>query len=89
VTDAPNKKLDFSSIEGHQLHLQEPKDAIAITDGIEVFSVPRKYVAAILKAVPELRYSFEHLGGQHQETTKKLTENTKYATAPWQPSHTE
>jgi hypothetical protein len=59
--------LDFSSIEGHQLHLQEPKDAIAITDGIEVFSVPRKFVAAILKAVPELRYSFEHLGGQHHQ----------------------
>jgi hypothetical protein len=59
--------MDFSSIEGHQLHLQAPKDAIAITDGTEVFSVPRKYVAAILKAVPELRYSFEHLGGQHQK----------------------
>jgi hypothetical protein len=58
---------DFSSIEGHKIHLQEPKDAIAITDGIEVFSVPRKYVAAILKAVPEVRYSFEHLGGQHQK----------------------
>ena len=64
---APTTKpvLDFSSIEGHQLHLREPQDGIAITDGIEVFSVPRKYVAAILKAVPELRYSFEHIGGKH------------------------
>ena len=59
--------IDFSSIEGHQLHLHEPKDAVAITDGTEVFSVPRKFVAAILKAVPELRYSFEDLGGQHQK----------------------
>ena len=58
--------LDFSSIEGHQLHLQEPKGAIAVTDGIEVFPVPRKYLAEILKAVPELRYSFEHLGGRHR-----------------------
>jgi hypothetical protein len=70
--------IDFSSIEGHQLHLQEPKDAIAITDGIEVFSVPRKYVSAILKAVPELRYSFEHIGGQHQKV-----EGKKFATVPW------
>jgi len=57
--------LDFSGIEGHQLHLQEPKDAVAITDGVEVFLVPRKFVGVILNAVPELRYSFEHLGGQH------------------------
>jgi len=71
-------RLDFSSIEGHQLHLQEPKDSIAVTDGVEVFSVPRKYAAAILKAVPELRYSFEHLGGQHQKAEK-----VKFATVPW------
>ena len=81
--------LDFSSTEGHQLHLQEPKDAIAVTDGIEVFSVPRKYVGAILKAVPELRYSFEHVGGQHHARAKKFTENTNYATAPWEPSLSE
>ena len=70
--------LDFSSIEGHQLHLQEPKDAIEVTDGIEVFPVPRKYLAAILKAVPELRYSFEHLGGKQQRAEK-----AKFATVPW------
>ena len=82
--------LDFSSIEGHQLHLQEPNDAIAITDGIEVFSVPRKYVSAILKAVPELRHSFEHLGGQHLGQAKEETADggqkageTKLATVPW------
>jgi hypothetical protein len=66
---------DFSSIDGHQLHLQAPKDAVAITDGTEVFSVPRKFVASILKAVPELRYSFEHLGGQHQKPN--------FTSVPW------
>jgi hypothetical protein len=84
--------LDFSSIEGHQLHLQAPKDAIDITDGIEVFSVPRKYVSAILKAVPELRYSFEHLGGQHHGSANEeiadggqhqKAEEKKFATVPW------
>jgi CRP-like cAMP-binding protein len=84
--------LDFSSIKGHQLHLQEPKDAVAITDGIEVFSVPRKYVAAILKEVPELRYSFEHVGGQHHGSANEETadggrhqkvEEKKFATVPW------
>jgi hypothetical protein len=81
--------LDFSAIAGHQLHLQEQKDAIAITDGIEVFSVPRKYVSAILKAVPELRHSFEHLGGQHlghaKETVppSKEPEEKKFVNVPW------
>jgi hypothetical protein len=70
--------LDFSGIEGHQLHLQEPKDAVAITDGVEVFEVPRQFVASILKAVPELRYSFEHLGGQHHGVRE-----TRFATVPW------
>jgi hypothetical protein len=81
--------IDFSSIEGHQLHLQEPRDAIAITDGIEVFSVPRKYVSTILRAVPELRYSFEHIGGQHhgQKAGEMISPQeageTKFATVPW------
>jgi hypothetical protein len=84
--------LDFSSIAGHQLHLQEPKDAIGITDGIKVFFVPRKYVAAILKAVPELRYSFEHLGGEHHGSANEEIADggefqkageTKFATVPW------
>jgi len=77
--------LDFSSIEGHQLHLQEPNDAIAITDGIEVFSVPRKYVSAILKAVPELRYSFEHLGGQHHGKShgQEKSQEKKFTAVPW------
>jgi hypothetical protein len=65
VSPAAKPVLDFSVIPGHELHLQEPQDPIAVTDGIEVFSVPRQYVAAILKAVPELRYSFEHIGGKH------------------------
>jgi len=79
MTDT-KQKLDFSHIEGHELHLQEPKDAIAITDGIEVFSVPRKYATEILKAIPELRYSFEHLGGQHQGTQEP--ESDKMPTKP-------
>lgn len=49
--------IDFSSIKSHKLHLLEPQDPVKLTDGKEVFAVPREYVAAILKAVPELRYS--------------------------------
>jgi hypothetical protein len=40
-------------------------DGIWLSDGEEVFEVPRKLADAILKAVPQLRYSFEHLGGVH------------------------
>jgi hypothetical protein len=69
--------LDFSAIPGHQLHLREPQDPIAITDGAEVFRVPRKYVAAILKAVPELRYSFEHLGGKHLGRAKETASESE------------
>jgi hypothetical protein len=81
--------LDFSSIEGHQLHLQEPKDPIALTDGIEVFLVPRKYVAATLIAVPALRYSFEHLGGQHHEKNrgKEAPKEKKFTDVPWKSTH--
>jgi hypothetical protein len=49
-------------------------DGIWLTDGEEGFEVPRKFANTILKAVPELRYSFEHLGGIHigKASTKKL-----------------
>jgi UDP-N-acetylmuramyl tripeptide synthase len=49
---------------------QTLKDGILLTDGEERFEVPRQYVAAILKAVPELRYSFEHLGGIYHGRAK-------------------
>lgn len=62
--------LDFSSIKGHIHHIPEPADAIWLTDGDERFAVPRKFVAAILKAVPELRYSFEHIGGKHHPSPR-------------------
>lgn len=80
--------MDFSAIEGHEVHLQAPKDAIALTDGTEVFGVPRKYVAAILKAVPQLRYSFEHLGGQHHGhdktvATPKDAAEKNFTAVPW------
>ena len=76
---------DFSSIDGHQLHLHEPKDAVAITDGNEVFSVPRRNVATILKTVPELRYSFEHLGGQHHGKShgQEKSQEKKFTAVPW------
>jgi hypothetical protein len=45
--------------------IHEVADPIPLTDGDERFAVPRKYVKAILKAVPALRYSFEHLGGKY------------------------
>jgi hypothetical protein len=65
TADTKTSALDFSSIEGHIHHLSELADPIFLTDGEERFAVPRKYVEAILKAVPELRYSFEHIGGKH------------------------
>ena len=40
-------------------------NAAHLTDGELVFQVPQKYAAAILEAVPELRHSFESLGGTY------------------------
>jgi len=40
-------------------------DGIWLSDGEEVFEVPRKFAESILRAIPEVRYSFEHLGGIH------------------------
>jgi len=49
-------------------------DGIWLSDGEEVFEVPRKFADTILKAAPALRYSFEHLGGIHigKASDKKL-----------------
>jgi hypothetical protein len=43
----------------------EAEDAMWLTDGNERFCVPRQYAAAIVKAIPNLRYSFEHLVGKY------------------------
>jgi hypothetical protein len=43
----------------------EAQTACWLTDGDEKFAVPRRYAVAIVKAIPMLRYSFEHLGGKH------------------------
>jgi len=51
---------------------------------------PFQFLTAILKVVPELRYSFEHLGGQHYGREKtvspKEAEEKKFATVPWEPT---
>jgi hypothetical protein len=43
----------------------EDKNAVWISDGDERFIVPRRYVHAIVDAVPTLRHSFEHIGGRY------------------------
>jgi hypothetical protein len=43
----------------------EEKHAMWLTDGDERFCVPRRYAAQIVKAIPMLRYSFEHIDGKH------------------------
>lgn len=63
---------DFDSIEDYHAALDRQlvqdrtlKDGVWLSDGTEFFQVPRQFVERILKAVPELRLSFEHLGGAH------------------------
>jgi hypothetical protein len=60
-------------------------DGIWLTDGEEVFEVPRKFADTILKAVPELRYSFEHLGGIH--IGKASNEKLDFSSIPGHVEH--
>ncbi len=63
----------------------EDKHAVWVTDGDERFVVPKRYVHAILKAVPMLRHSFEHLGGRHVGHVSQFSETVRHAEHPAEP----
>ncbi len=53
--------------------------AVPLTDGDEIFFVPRRYAAKICAAIPELRHSFEHLGGRHLGHVSQFSETVRHA----------
>lgn len=57
----------------------EEAHAVRLTDGDEIFFVPRRYAAKICAAIPGLRHSFEHLGGKHVGHASQFSETVRHA----------